>query len=72
MFQVEIIGDAYMVVSGVPDHIISHAERIANTALAMMEVTNEVMSPYHYDKINDENKDNNVQVCISFSKRTTL
>ena len=39
-----------MVVSGVPDHIISHAERVANTALAMLEVTEEVTCPYNYDK----------------------
>ena len=46
--QVECVGDAYMVVSGIPDPLVTHAERIANTALGMLLATQEVMSPYDY------------------------
>lgn len=48
-FRVEAIGDAYMVVSGAPDDLPSHAERIANTALAMVIAAREVTSPRAYE-----------------------
>lgn len=41
----ESIGDAYMVVSGLPDKIGTHAERICNTALGMNYLATEVKSP---------------------------
>lgn len=47
-FQVEAIGDAYMVVSGAPEEIQSHPERLANTALGMLIAAREVASPYDY------------------------
>lgn len=46
--QVEAIGDAYMVVSGTPDMLLSHAERIANTALGMLICCRDLRSPYDY------------------------
>lgn len=43
--QVETIGDAYMVVGGVPVPVASHAERVANFALGMRIAAREVMNP---------------------------
>lgn len=43
--QVETIGDAYMVVGGLPIPVPSHADRIANMALGMTVACQEVMSP---------------------------
>lgn len=43
--KVESVGDAYFVVSGTPESDSHHAERVANTALGMMLVGNEVESP---------------------------
>ncbi|KAJ8310639.1 hypothetical protein KUTeg_012504 [Tegillarca granosa] len=44
-FRVESIGDAYMVIAGLPDKIGTHAERICNTALGMNYLATEVKSP---------------------------
>lgn len=43
--QVETIGDAYMVVGGVPVPIASHGERVANFALGMRIAARDVMNP---------------------------
>lgn len=43
--QVETIGDAYMVVGGVPVPIESHALRVANFALGMRISAKEVINP---------------------------
>ncbi len=43
--QVETIGDAYMVVGGVPIPVSSHAERVANFALGMVLAAREVINP---------------------------
>uniref|UniRef100_A0A8C5GI37 guanylate cyclase n=1 Tax=Gouania willdenowi TaxID=441366 RepID=A0A8C5GI37_GOUWI len=43
--QVETIGDAYMVVGGVPIPVASHAERVANFALGMTLAAEEVINP---------------------------
>lgn len=43
--QVETIGDAYMVVGGVPIPTETHAERVANFALGMRISAREVTNP---------------------------
>ena len=43
--QVETIGDAYMVVGGVPEVNDTHASSVANMAIDMMFKVREVMSP---------------------------
>ncbi|XP_015284774.1 PREDICTED: guanylate cyclase soluble subunit beta-2-like [Gekko japonicus] len=45
VYKVETIGDAYMVVGGVPVPAPSHAERVANFALGMRIAVREVMNP---------------------------
>nr|XP_035936807.1 guanylate cyclase soluble subunit beta-2-like [Halichoerus grypus] len=45
VYNVETIGDAYMVVGGVPVPIGSHAQRVANFALGMRISAKEVMNP---------------------------
>ncbi|XP_060545049.1 guanylate cyclase soluble subunit beta-2-like [Pantherophis guttatus] len=45
VYKVETIGDAYMVVGGVPVPIASHGERVANFALGMRIAAREVMNP---------------------------
>lgn len=43
--QVETIGDAYMVVSGVPERSKYHAEHVADMALNMMKSMHELSDP---------------------------
>ncbi|KAG1949769.1 guanylate cyclase soluble subunit beta-1 [Pimephales promelas] len=45
VYKVETIGDAYMVVGGVPIPTETHAERVANFALGMRIAAREVTSP---------------------------
>uniref|UniRef100_A0A452ELV1 guanylate cyclase n=1 Tax=Capra hircus TaxID=9925 RepID=A0A452ELV1_CAPHI len=45
VYKVETIGDAYMVVGGVPGTVGSHAQTVANFALGMMISAKEVMNP---------------------------
>lgn len=45
LFKVETIGDAYMVVGGVPIPAETHAERVANFALGMRIAAREVTNP---------------------------
>lgn len=51
VFQVESIGDAYFVVSGTPESQTHHAERVANTALGMLVLGNEIACPLYGEKI---------------------
>ncbi|XP_059821989.1 guanylate cyclase soluble subunit beta-2-like [Hypanus sabinus] len=45
VYKVETIGDAYMVVGGVPVPVASHAERVANFALGMRIAARKVKNP---------------------------
>ena len=44
-FQVETIGDAYMVVGGVPEASKLHAQSVADMSLGMILAAKQVMSP---------------------------
>ena len=43
--QFETIGDAYMVVGGIPEWVPDHAERVASQAFGMIAVSQRVKSP---------------------------
>ena len=43
--QVETIGDAYMIVSGVPEVCVDHACNVADFSLAMVAAARQVLSP---------------------------
>ncbi|XP_019388603.1 PREDICTED: guanylate cyclase soluble subunit beta-2-like [Crocodylus porosus] len=45
VYKVETIGDAYMVVGGVPVPVSTHAERVANFSLGMIIAAKEVKNP---------------------------
>ncbi|TRY92055.1 hypothetical protein DNTS_034077 [Danionella cerebrum] len=51
VYKVETIGDAYMVVGGVPVPTETHAERVANFALGMRIAAREVTNPITGDSI---------------------
>ncbi|CAI9578512.1 unnamed protein product [Staurois parvus] len=51
VYKVETIGDAYMVVGGVPVPVETHVERVANFALGMRIAAREVISPITGDPI---------------------
>ena len=41
----ETIGDAYIVISGVPEPVDDHADRVVEMGLAMVHVTRTIISP---------------------------
>ena len=41
----ETIGDAYVVVSGAPEEVMDHAERMADMALGMVEAMTTLLDP---------------------------
>ncbi|KAE9555580.1 hypothetical protein FO519_001251 [Halicephalobus sp. NKZ332] len=45
VYKVETIGDAYVVVGGVPKQCLNHAERVLNVAIGMMMESKFVLSP---------------------------
>eukprot|EP00049_Salpingoeca_infusionum_P017168 m.351979 g.351979 ORF g.351979 m.351979 type:complete len:810 (+) comp16416_c0_seq1:338-2767(+) len=45
VYKVETIGDAYMVVCGIPDPVVNHAEKLAGFAMDMVGASTEVSSP---------------------------
>ena len=45
LLQVETIGDAYMVVGGLPTPCDNHAEKVAHMGCSMMEAGQKVLSP---------------------------
>uniref|UniRef100_A0A8C3Q4Y9 guanylate cyclase n=1 Tax=Geospiza parvula TaxID=87175 RepID=A0A8C3Q4Y9_GEOPR len=51
VYKVETIGDAYMVVGGVPVPVPTHAERVANFALGMIMAAKGVQNPVSGDPI---------------------
>lgn len=44
-FQVETIGDAYMVVSGAPEKEDNHAEKVCDMALDMVDAITDLKDP---------------------------
>ena len=45
LLKVETIGDAYMVVGGLPKPTDTHADRVVSMAFGMIEVSKTVLSP---------------------------
>ena len=45
VYKVETIGDAYVVVGGLPEQVLDHADRVVQMGLGMVKVTCTVMSP---------------------------
>ena len=45
VLQVETIGDAYLIVGGVPEYWRDHADRVIAMAFDMIDVCNTVISP---------------------------
>lgn len=45
IFQVETIGDAYMVVSGAPEKEDNHAEKVCDMALDMVDAITDLKDP---------------------------
>ena len=44
MFQVETIGDAYMVVGGLQEYVETHADQVVAMAMGMIDATTGVLS----------------------------
>ena len=53
-YQVESVGDAYLVIAGVGEKRDLHAERIANTALGMRIIARDILSPLDNNPIQVE------------------
>ncbi|CAI5453055.1 unnamed protein product [Caenorhabditis angaria] len=50
-YKVETIGDAYMIVGGVPEHCDNHAERVLNISIGMLMESKLVLSPITHKPI---------------------
>ncbi|ULU13673.1 hypothetical protein L5515_002334 [Caenorhabditis briggsae] len=50
-YKVETIGDAYMIVGGVPEHCENHAERVLNISIGMLMESKLVLSPITHKPI---------------------
>ena len=49
--QVETIGDAYMVVGGIPTRVADHATRVVSQAIDMVRLAREVAHPITGDPV---------------------
>ncbi|CAG2106918.1 unnamed protein product, partial [Medioppia subpectinata] len=53
VYKVETIGDAYVVVGGLPESVADHADRVVQMGLAMVKVTHTVQSPVDGKRIQE-------------------